>query len=523
MIPLLNFTGQYFWGHLKIFLLLLVSLFALHWNTVSFALIYWWDSSTYGHGILVLPLCVFLVWIKRSRAMSVQYTPSYLGLSMFVLLSVGWLLGYASDVQIIKQLTFFGMIGATFLSILGWRVTRAYLIPLTLPLFTLPIWTPLLPALQYLTTQVVSFGLTIINVPIYVEDNFIHIPEGKFSIEDVCAGLRYILAALVIALVYVYLYMRRLSYQLIFIGFVILLSMSVNWLRVFIVVLAGHLTNMTHSLVTDHADFGWWLFAVTLIPIFWFGGYLVARERRVVTQNQVLKSVNQDFLANNVSIRAQTNKYITSILLIVTLTFPLAGFYLKERNRQILDYPLADIEAPSAIGEWKGPYEIQMTAVTPRLQGADRQMIAGYKKDKSEINLYLAQYLFQEQGKELIAEYNDLYDSSIWQLVSTTKQKVELPNGSIVEVQEVVINNKSGITQILWYWYSISGITTISPVVAKILQIRDFFSQDNLGSNVVFLSTNVRNDLNYSRSVLRDYMINMSGDLHAVFEEKSSS
>ena len=513
-------SDQSFWNPSKSVVLLLVCLFILHWSTIGFSFRYWWNSFTYGHGLLVFPLSVFLIWKKRSKLNMSPSRPSWLGFSLFVFLNMGWWIGYAVDVEIIKQLTFFGMIGAIFWSILGWRTTSIYLIPLILPLFALPLWSPLLPLLQYLTTQVVSFAISLIDIPIYVENHFIHIPEGKFSIEEVCAGLRYALAALLVALVYVYLYIDNIKYGLIFIVSVVLLSLVVNWIRVFIVILAGHLTNMTHSFVKDHADFGWWLFAFTLIPIFWLGGYLVKKEQKSTKRREELGLVNQNASANFIDSNNKSSKYFFSTLLAFMLIITLSGFYVKERNRQIVGTVSVNLQAPKPSGQWSGPYEEKNTSTKISYPGADRELIASYKKDDHEAMLYVAQYLYQEPGKELIGEHNRPYNSSIWAPVANVTRQVKLPNGNIGEVHEVITKSESGKTRLSWYWYSIGGIDTISPIKVKILQMRDMFLEEKPGSSVIVLSLSADKDADSARNIMMDYYSNFYNGINAAVYEK---
>ena len=518
MRSVFHFTNQSIWDHSKLLLLLFVCFFTFFWETVIFSIGYWWDSSTYGHGLLVLPLSIYLVWVKRSKLLSVQRPSDFLGLGTFILFSMGWWLGYAVDVEIIKQLAFFGMIGAIFWSILGWRTTSVYMVPLILPLLALPIWVPLVPLLQYLTTQVVSFALSLISVPVYVQGHFIQIPEGKFSIEDVCAGLRYLLAALVVALVYVYLYMQRTRYQLIFIGSVILLSLSVNWIRVFAVILAGHLTNMSHFLVKDHADFGWWLFAFTLIPIFWFGNYLARKEQN---EKKPLEDSKVGNYSHNAEVDDTSIKYIFPTLLIFIVVIPLSGFYLKAQTRHVLNSTRLDMQAPKSVGQWAGPYDVKKGYVQPKYQGADAETMADYRKGNSEVTLYVAKYFYQEQGKELIGEYNHPYNKSVWQPEFSSKQQVKLDDGNAIEIQEMLLKNEFGKRRLLWYWYSVDGVNTVTPVKAKFLQIKSFLSRSNSGSTIVLLTLNADSDVELLRNVLADYMTSMYSTIYAVINDKS--
>ena len=92
------------------------------------------------------------------------------------------------------------------------------------------------------------------------------------------AGLRYFLASLAIFSLYAHWYFTKYRTTTLFLAASLLLAIMLNWVRVFTVIVAGHLTNMQHFLIHDHADFGWWLFVLIVIPLFIFGNYLQKRE-----------------------------------------------------------------------------------------------------------------------------------------------------------------------------------------------------------------------------------------------------
>ncbi len=49
----------------------------------------------------------------------------------------------------------------------------------------------------------------------------------------------------------------------------VVVAILANWVRVFSIVLAGHLTNMKHPLITKgHYWFGWGVFAVAMVLFF---------------------------------------------------------------------------------------------------------------------------------------------------------------------------------------------------------------------------------------------------------------
>jgi len=49
-----------------------------------------------------------------------------------------------------------------------------------------------------------------------------------------------------------------------------MIALVANWLRVAGIVWIGYLTEMQSEMIQDHYMYGWFVFAIFLIPIFWF-------------------------------------------------------------------------------------------------------------------------------------------------------------------------------------------------------------------------------------------------------------
>jgi len=437
---------------------------------------------------------------------------------MLLISCLCWWLGFIVDVEIVAQLgwlcTFIGL----FWAIKGWAVTRYYIIPLMLPVFALPLWDPIVPGLQYLTTQVASTWLHWLSIPVYVESHFIRIPEGKISIEDVCAGLRYLLAAMTVVLVYIYLYIKKLKTKVIFLAVVVLVSMAINWIRVFTVILAGHLTNMTHYLVHNHADFGWWLFALTLIPIFWFGNYLVKQEQRQLRNpdnagpahakpDQVIKT--QSGLVLEPTERRQIEHRKVSILLsviIIIIFMPILGISLKYMAKHSAMNIQNRLITPIGLQQWLGPYPLPMTdefdRLNPTYRDADEQAMATYKYNGQQVQLYFAKYYYQIQGKELLMYNNAPYSVSAWEVMTQAEFNQSMDSGLEIPLKETVLRNKYGKVKVVWYWYSIAGTAVTDELYGKILQLKDILTVQKKGSAVIVIATDVTSDTESARDLI---------------------
>jgi len=472
---------------------------AFHWDTVASLGRYWTNDFTYGHGLLVAPLSLFLIWRKRAVINAVGYTPSFFGVILFLFLNLIWLTAYLIDVEVVQQYDLLAMVAVLCLALLGWRNTYHLSFPLLFPLIAMPLWSWLEPVLQFVTTQVVAACLSLVGVPVFVETHFIRIPEGEFSIEEVCAGLRYLLSAIAISLVYAHLHMKKIKTAFLFVGFSILLSLMVNWIRVFSVIVAGHLTNMQHSLIRDHADFGWWLFAFTLIPIFWFGNYLLNREQRDFDgpNNASVAAVNHSNDGSHI-------RYILISVLTIAVVVPLFAHYLKIQSKKTI---MVNISAPVLSAGWQGPYAPQ-DYLKPHFQGADASYSANYSKNGQKVFFYTAGYLYQEQGKELISWNNHLFDQKLWTIASKSTRQITLnsENNESLRIEENVVRNPLGKRQILWHWYSVAGVNTVKPVIAKALIIKDIIAKNKMGSHVILLACDADAGVDQARDYLTEFL-----------------
>lgn len=261
-----------------LFFLLLLIFVVLHFKTATSLGVFWWNSFTYGYGLLVAPISIYFMWKKWPCLFGQQTNISVIGILLLVFANIIWFVAFLVDVQSIALFSLIAILAALILACTGKPGLILMRFPLLYLVLATPIWDPLELMLQNITTIVVGYWLNIVDIPSYVKGVYIEIPEGEFQIETTCAGLRYFLASLAIFYLYTHLYIKKHKMAIALLAVALLMAIMLNWVRVFIVIVAGHLTNMQHFLVNDHANFGWWLFAIAIIPVFMFGNYLQKRE-----------------------------------------------------------------------------------------------------------------------------------------------------------------------------------------------------------------------------------------------------
>ena len=102
-------------------------------------------------------------------------------------------------------------------------------------------------------------------MPVLFESNRVHLPSGSFEVAGGCSGLHFLIAALAIAALLGELNgdtpRRRLKVMVLAAA----MSVLMNWLRVFSIVLVGHLSQMQNYIVAkSHYGYGWVLFAIMM-------------------------------------------------------------------------------------------------------------------------------------------------------------------------------------------------------------------------------------------------------------------
>ena len=186
----------------------IITLVALFWDTVTSAVKLWWTIPTYNYAFLILPISAYLIWRKRDEVASETPVGSLWGIAVTAVFALLWLVSDVTDINEGRHFAFVGMVLGLLLACLGWRIFKILSFPFLYLWLLVPTGTVFLPLLQKIATLISSSMLQWFGIPVYVEGFFIELPEGRYDIEEGCAGLNFILASLALAPLYAYLLYR---------------------------------------------------------------------------------------------------------------------------------------------------------------------------------------------------------------------------------------------------------------------------------------------------------------------------
>jgi EpsI family protein len=397
-----------------------------------------------------------------------------------------WLASVIVSVQVTEQLAALVIMTSLPLAVFGYRAGLLPAATIGLMGFGIPIWDYVGPLLQDMTTEVVGVCLSATTIPVLIEGNLVTIPPGRFRIAAGCSGLSYFVAAGALGAVFGLLWLERWRDRALLVGIAFALSVLANWTRVFVVILSGYLTDMQGFLVrVDHYYFGWVLFGIAMVPMYVVGTRLEHRQKQN-RDNAIRNSGRRKRGALAASVVATTAAMAAA---------PLSWGTVGARA----DANLARPDLPTIVS-WRLDSEATPDW-TPRFIGAAELSVYRFSRDSQTVDLGIAWYPVQSQGRELIFYANDVADPSRWQAMGPD-QTISV-DGLSFTVREI-LSATSGARLVAW-WYEVGGRVATSGSHAKWLQFDAFF-RGRLDGGLVAVSARCDVDCDSARQRVLDFI-----------------
>jgi len=247
------------------------------------------DDGTYSHAYLIPLIYLYLCYhLYSEKKLELRDRINGFYTLLFVLSCYVFFVTSSAQISLAYWLTHIFIIVTSTLMLFKyqWRI----IFPAIYLIFMYPLWGPMVILLQEVSIVAVNILMGFTGIPTYVDKQFVSIPEGTFEIANGCSGLRYFITALAISSLYIFLYLNKAKHVLIFLFLAIAGSLIVNWLRITIIILVGHYTDMTSSLIEDHNMFGWYIFIPFMFFLFKFANTLGTDEikRNSIVEQQAI-------------------------------------------------------------------------------------------------------------------------------------------------------------------------------------------------------------------------------------------
>jgi len=395
----------------------------------------WSFSGALGHGYLVAPFALYLMYIYPFSQPCQPARLSIIAGVVGLLVCCGiWWAADKMHVLTLAQVAWLCMLFAGCLAYFGFRWLLHHWLALAILVLAMPFWTYLVKPLRDISTHVSVSVLQWLDIPVLNNGYLIQVPAGSFFVEDSCSGLGFFLVALFLTAAFSALNRLRWHLALIVLLVSIMTAIVANWIRIIVIILVGNATEMQHAIVTDHLTFGWLLFVGLLVPLLVFYHYLLKYPPRAF--KPAVYSVVEDTVAKRV---------LGSVLLTIVLLVP--AYDALQRQVDVSTY------RPELLSRLHGDHTFVAKTLSwqPHFVKPAEVISGDIRLDGIPTDIYTAYYPREQAGEEVVYVENRLYNDHAWSLLFDHTISLNEHTLHYVELERI------GGRRAMLYWYDIGG------------------------------------------------------------------
>lgn len=424
----------------------------------------WARSDTFTHGFLVLPIALWLVW--RARHTLALQTP-YSSVSPLMLVAVVacfWLLADWVSVNAATQIALVALLVLTVPTVLGWPVARVLIFPLGFLFFAVPMGEFLLPQFMAWTADFTVMALRLSGIPVYREGLQFVIPSGNWSVVEACSGIRYLIASLTVGTLFAYLNFQSRIRRVLFVLASVLVPIVANWIRAYLIVMLGHLSDNKLAAGVDHLVYGWLFFGLVMLLMFYLGARWADPEPVTTTTLPVTPPAAPPALT-------ATRLWTLAASCAVLVAVPQVVQW--QSGQQAPGLALHLVAPPALAANWlsTSPEGLDFK---PSFQHPAAEINQHYTRQGVPVGLYVGYYTHQNYQSKLVSSSNVLVGShdALWTQLSRSSRPLTLAAQSLA-VQRAELRGGASHSAmaaprlLVWQLYWINGTLTSSDYLAK--------------------------------------------------------
>ena len=452
----------------------------------------WNSDGPYSHGFLGIIVVCYVFYLQRKNLSATTLSKQQYGFGLCCLVAslLIALVAQLSSIQQLQQLAFFSSMLSLIFCFYGWSVVKSFFVPLLMLLLILPVWNILQFPLRELSTQAGQWGPELIGIAVDREHFRLSTAGGMFDVEPACSGLGFFMVSALLAFCVGYFNKLSTKKTLWFLFICLAIAIIANWLRIIIIIVVGTYTEMNHFIVHDHLTFGWIVFAICLLPLIYIARTYFDDSQKESNQSNVNQTNANQNNANqsNETLDAaspqikQVNKFQIITTLSILVLFVGASYWIPSRYDEnyaltipnVKDYKMVSSDKTYS-PNWK-PYS----------QGATQERFFYYTKEALGFQVYLADYIKQEQASEMIYVENYLFDKQFWDRVEDKKLTL-IKSENLQETNFLLLKKSYHRYRMIASWYVINGALTSDKKIAKLAEVKSAL-QGQPGATLVAVS-----------------------------------
>lgn len=431
---------------------------AAYWDTAVSLTGIWQSSPTFTHCFFVLPAAAILTWRKRHELRHMEVRAEPLALPLIAGAGCLWVVGEASGVLLLQHV---GLVATLILlvpAVFGRSIAKALWFPLVFLGFLVPAGDQLVPVLQDVTAWLVVLALNATGIPTLQDGILIQIPGSLFEVAEACAGVRFLIANIVVASLFAYLNFHTWWKAAAFMALSAVIPIAANGVRGFGIILVAYWTDNEYAAGVDHIVYGWGFFAAVMLLSLYCGSLFADRPAAQAGIDRETGDRGPD--------SAKFRLAYVPVLAGALLVGPAFA-------QAVLSGGAWEAPSHSAPPRPAAPWHMadgSALAWRPVFAGAGSEVHHRYTDGSTSVRLHIAFYPKQTQGAEIIQHGNQLADSDRWTRVASSMRSLAI-DGQMMPVRSQRLANSSERRRLLIvYWYWVGGVFTADPIEAKVRQ-----------------------------------------------------
>jgi exosortase len=229
----------------------------------------WWNDPDAGHGLLLAPVALWLMW--RKGLLADRRAQPLLGAALlFCAILLRYVSGLAAEMFTLR-VSLIAAIGALIVFYYGYRQIMHWWLPVALILLSIPLPAVLIGSLAMpLQFQASQFGAALLearNVPVLLAGNVIHLPGRSLFVTEACSGLRSLTSLLALGVLIGGLWLRTPGLRLALVILAVPIAMLLNGIRIFLTGFLVYFVNPALGEGVMHYTEGWVMFAIAFVML----------------------------------------------------------------------------------------------------------------------------------------------------------------------------------------------------------------------------------------------------------------
>ena len=450
----------------------LVALGLIFWHDTIGAINVWIVSPTFNHCFLIVPLCFFLIWMRRDEIALIEPRGDYRVLIPIVFLTATWLIISIMSVLELEQFIVLTIVQCIIFGLLGAELYRRLLGPFLYLYFLVPSGAILIPALQAFTAKFAVAGLHILGIPVFSNGAIIDIPAGTFAVAEACAGLRFLIASVAFGVFFSFLTYKSFIRRAIFIALSIIVPVIANGFRALGLIAAAEWVGSARAVMADHLIYGWVFFSAVLV---------------------ILIFVGQRFSDMHVRVRASATAPVrpfrfptsgTAMVFALGLVLAALGPAVELALKPSAD--VAELPAlPSANAPWSQDHS-HFGGWTPLVTGAAQSFQDAWDNGVQHFDRYVAIYGPPGRDAALVRSSNRDADEQVWTFNSARMATLSV-DGQLLSVR-VSTWFRGPLKRVVWSYFEIGGEPSQVGIGAKLAQLKAYLGRSHCQSAFVAIS-----------------------------------